>query len=246
MREQLMRALAPPLPHDLVARLVEHFVEIRRNAMQQNLGSVAPGRFVEAFVQTLQFLSSGTFETSPRVHAELLRLESDPSLQEGLRLCATRAAQTMYTFRNKRGIAHQNAVGPTSYDQHFLCSSAQWIMTELIRSTSGCDADEAETLVRHVTAPPAGVVEDFGDRKLVLPELSVRDEILVLLHSVYPDRASQRDILGSLDRVSLRAVLTSMRSLWKRKLIDGSPEVGFRLTQTGLRETTALLLAIAV
>ena len=46
---------------------------------------------------------------------------------------------------------------------------------------------EAGQLMEQIHEPVQGVIEDFGGRRLVLADLSTREEIIVLPHRSYPD-----------------------------------------------------------
>ena len=246
MRDELVQALSARIPATLAAEFVDDFLAIRRDVAAGLSGRAAPGKFVESLVQALQFMATGTHDDHPSVDRALQTIEGLTALDEGLRLCAARIARSMYTLRNKRGIAHKGDVDPNEYDLAFLHSAAQWVMAEMIRSASGCTLGEANALLRQVRAPAGGVVEDFGDRKLVLAELPTREEILVLLHSEYPRAVGQRQITESLSRSSTRTVMNALKSAWKQRLIEGTPEAGYTLTRKGLREAAGILVGLAL
>jgi hypothetical protein len=229
----------------MATALVNEFVTIRRDAALNVVGRAAPGRFVESVVQALQFITTGTFDEAPGVARSLQLIESQKPLDDGLR-CVVQAARAMYLFRNKRGLAHNNRIEANVADLHYLFSSAQWITSELVRLLSPYTSDEARRLVQQVLAPAAGIVEDMGNRKLVLVELPVRDEVLVVLHSYYPSSPTQRQVLDSVNRASTRTVLNALEWLWKRKLVDGAPESGYTLTRTGILRADTIVLGMAV
>lgn len=245
MRDDLIQALTAKLPEKLAGELVDDFLTIRRDAAAGMAGRAAPGKFVESVAQALQYLATGTYDDHPAVDRILSATEGLVMLEDSLRVCTTRVARSMYTLRNKRGIVHKGEIDPNEYDLDFLHSAAQWVMAELVRSVSGCTLSQANVLVRQIRAPVGGIVEDFGDRKLVLVELPIRDEILVLLHSEYPNRIAQSRITASLDRSSTRPVFTALRSAWQHRLIQGSAESGYTLTHKGLREAAGILLGFA-
>jgi len=51
---------------------------------------------------------------------------------EGLRICATRFARSVYPLRNERNIAHKNPVDPNTFDLALAHQCAAWIMAELL------------------------------------------------------------------------------------------------------------------
>ena len=242
--DNLKKTLETGLPPELANDLVEDFLLIRQDAATGLLGRSAPGKFVETVVQILQHLEGSQYDTQPDVDKYLRSLESRPSpLEDGLRICVNRIARAMYTLRSKRNIMHKGQVDPNHYDLAFLLHGAQWIMAELIRTTEDISMAEAGDLVAQTQAPVGGLVEDFGKRKLVLQDLSTKDEILVLLHSYYPKAVDVSTIIGSLDRRHPKTVRNALRKLWEEKLVEGTNKEGYQLTKVGFREASEVIRA---
>lgn len=218
------------------------FLTIRQDVASCTLGRSAPGKFIETVVQVLQYLHSGTYEPKPNVDQFLRSIQStSSSLDDGLRICAARIARSMYALRSKRNIVHKGDVDPNLYDLRYLHHAAQWILAEIVRSVSGVSMEKAGKLVQQIQAPIGALVEDFGNRKIVLLDLSTPKEILILLHSNYPDPLTSERIVNSVDRKSRKTVLNAIRSLWKKRLIEGDSDTGYKLTQVGLQEAMKLI-----
>lgn len=238
----LICLLSSSLPNNLAVDLAENFIELRRDVATNTLGSSSAGKFVETVVQVLQFLDAGAYDSKPKVDDFLRTAETKaPSLDDGLRVCGARAARAMYTLRNKRNIAHKGSVDANSYDLRFSFNTAQWLLAEIVRVVGVQSMSEAGKLVAQIQAPVGGLVEDFGDRALVLNDLPIRDEILVLLHHHYPDALSASQVSASLDRRSAGTVRTMLRQLWRSKLVQGGGSEGYRLTQLGFDEAIAVI-----
>lgn len=77
-----------------------------------------------------------------------------------------------------------------------------------------------------VQAPVGATVEDFGTHKLVLPELSIKEELLLLLHASNPERVPLVDLLSSTKRRSASSVRRVIRQMWTAKLLDGTRRRG--------------------
>lgn len=213
---------------------MKHFVDIRHDVATRTLARSSPGKFVETFVKALQHLESGTHAPQPQVDAYLRALDAQPSsLDDGLRMCASRVARAMYTMRNKRSIAHAGEVDPSTYDLRFLLSGAQWCMAELVRQVTQSSMDEAGALIEAIQTPVGTLIEDFGGKKLVLTDLSIPDEILALLLDAYPEAIPLADLTRSMDRRNAGSVRNSIRALWASKNVEGDGKVGYRLTQLG-------------
>lgn len=64
---RLADALKPLLGDDLSQHLASNFVNIRRDLATETLERSSPGKFVEAFVQCLQHISTGKYDVKPDV-----------------------------------------------------------------------------------------------------------------------------------------------------------------------------------
>ena len=231
---RLASALAGILSEHLANELTADFLKLRRDCATATLERASPGKFVEAFVQGLQYMVSGTYDAKPDVDGYLSKkIENEVSLPEGLRICAARLARSIYTFRNKRNIAHKNPVDPNTFDLALAHQAAAWIMAELLRNASGVSMQEAGSLIELIQAPIGSLVEEIDGIRLVHAETSVKGEILILLHSHYPERITLSSILSSMLARSPGSVKNRLGELRTAKLVHGDGKTGFRLTQAG-------------
>ena len=74
---------------------------------------------------------------------------------------------------------------------------------------------------------------------------SIRDEVLVLLHSHYPDSVDLKSVLRSLDLRNPGSVRAQLSKLYAARLIDGSSKDGYRLTAKGFNTAAELVVAMA-
>ena len=188
---------------------------------------------METFVQCLQYINTGAYDAKPSVDKFLANEVENTSLPDGLRVCAARVARSMYTFRNKRNIAHKNDIDTNTHDLLFMHQSASWIMAELLRHATGVSMQEAGALVELLQAPIGALVEEIDGTRLVLADVSVRTETLILLHSYYPDVVSVETVFKGLSRRNIGTVRNRLRDLHAQKLLHGNNETGYRLTRAG-------------
>lgn len=242
LADALTGLLNPTLAVDLAGDLVK----IRRDCATRTLERAALGKFVETFVQCLQHINTGTYDAKPRVDDYLSKKVESTSMPEGLRICAARVARSIYTFRNKRNIAHKNAVDSNTHDLALAHQGAAWITAELLRHATGVSMQEAGTLIEIVQAPVGTLVEEIGTTRLVHADVSVRAELLILLHSHYPDTVPVDSVLTSLSRRSAGTVRNRLRDLHGEKLVHGDAKSGYRLTQAGHAAAVAEITALAL
>jgi hypothetical protein len=238
---RLRKALSPYLGPELARELVGDFIKLRQDCATATLERAIAGKFVEAFVQCLQYLATGgSFEVKPEVDAYLSKkAENELALPEGLRVCGARLARAVYTFRNKRNIAHKNPVDPNRFDLALAHQSAAWIMAELLRNATGVSMQEAGALIELVQAPAGTLVEEIEGVRLVHADVSVRGEILILLHSHYPEKVPLSDILATMSGRTSSSVKNRLGELRGAKQVYGDAAGGYRLTQEGHKAAVA-------
>ncbi len=243
-KAKLVAALSKSIPQNLAEDLVTEFLQLRQDVATNTLGRASGGKIVETFVQVLQHLESGSHDPKPDVDGYLRAVESKTGLDDGLRICAARLARALYAIRSKRNIVHKGAVDPNTYDVRLLLHGAEWVIAELLRLTQNLPMQEAGELIEMVHAPVGTLVEDFGTRRLVLPKLKISDELLVLLHSHYPERVPVSNIRSSMNRRSAGSVDNELRALWSNKMVEGNAAEGYRLTQTGFDAAVLIIQKI--
>ena len=151
-------------------------------------------------MQCLQWLSSGRYDAKPSVDQTLQKIEGETALPEGLRFSGARTARAIYTMRNKRNIAHIGEVDPNAIDLAFTAQASAWIMCELVRVSTGVSMEEAGRVIEFLQMPTDELIQDIHGVRLVHGDFGVRDELLILLRSFYPDHVPTAAILKSLER----------------------------------------------
>lgn len=231
--KRLTLALTGLVGAQLASDLVSDLGKMRRDLATRTLERSAPGKFVETFVQCLQHMDTGKHDAKPKVDDYLDKKAENTKLEEGLRICAARVARSIYTFRNKRNIAHKNDVDTNTHDLSYAYEGAAWITAELLRHASGISMQEAGALIKLLQAPIGTLVEEIDDIRLVHATVSTKIEILILLHSFYPASVKVSDVLRSLSRLSSSGVRNRLRELFDEKLLHGDVKGGYKLTQSG-------------
>ena len=243
---RLAKALTDLVGTRLALDLAGHFVLIRQDYSTKTLERASPGKFVETFVQCLQQISQGSFDAKPNVDSYLnTKVENDSTLPDGLRFSAARIARAIYTLRNKRNIAHNGEIDPNSYDLAFIHQSAAWIMAELVRNAVDITMEEAGIIIELLQVPVGSLVEEIDGVRLVHAKVSTRVELIILLHSYYPNKVPVTDIRASLSTRSYPSIRGRLSDLKGDKLIFGDSVQGYRLTTAGqafaAREIATLL-----
>jgi hypothetical protein len=150
------------------------------------------GRFCEVAYTVLQGAVNGKFAAAPSKPANFPQacaaLESQPPISVGdrpLRILLPRALPAIYEIRNNRNIGHVGGdVVSNKMDASYIIAACTFVMAELIRVFHNCSTVEAQASVDALVERRIPLVWDYGGGKRVLsPEMSAADKVLVLLHS---------------------------------------------------------------
>jgi hypothetical protein len=235
--DELIRKLSAKLPENLAKDLVVGFVQIRRDVATETLEKSSPGKFIETVVQVLQFLDTGIYDKSLKVDNYLKNLESQSTtLPNDLRITLARVARASYTLRNKRSIGHKGDVDPNIYDLKYLFSASQWILSELVRQIITSDMKTAGNIIELIQIPVNPLVEDFGEKRLVLNVGTAGDELLTLLFHYFPEYTSVSQIYLDMNRRPKSTVSNVISSAYGKRFIEGNKQKGYKLTAVGYSE----------
>ena len=247
---QLITALRTGLPQELATDLVSQFMSIRADVATATLERAAPGKFVESVVQVLQHIATGTYSQSFRsgeVDDFLKNAEARPlALPQDLKIVVTRVARGMYSLRSKRGIVHKGGIDPNVYDLRYLFFAAQWVLSEIIRHVLSTDIETAARLVEFIQVPVTPLVEDFGDKRVVLRAGTSMEELITLLLHYYPEYVMVSQLKTDMNRRAKSTVSNTIRSAYTKRLVEGDGKTGYKLTILGYRRATEIAKRAAV
>ncbi|MBL7127152.1 MAG: hypothetical protein ISS58_08160 [Dehalococcoidales bacterium] len=239
---ELIEKLKEFLPSELASDVVDNFVLIKSDLSTETLERSAPGKFIETVVQILQFLEHGKYDKNPKVDDYLKNLESrSANIPDDLRITLARVARASYTLRSKRSIAHKGEVNPNIYDLQHLFSSSQWMLSELVRYLLVSDMSTASKLIEFIQIPVNILVEDFGDRRLVLKAGTAEEELLTLLFHYFPSPVLFSQIKKDMNRRANSTVSNAIRTIYRKRFIEGNIQQGYKLTSLGYKQSFEIL-----
>lgn len=192
MINQFKRDLDAVFPSDLVTALMDSYIEIKSNFMidKWEPSELNGGKFVEATIRILQQVCFGTYTpigTSIRnTFSELQRIESSSTtILDSYRLHIPRCLGAIYNIRNRRGVGHLSGdINPNKSDALLIITISEWILAELYRINYRIPLAEAQNLVNVlVTRKFELIFEINGIKRVLNPNLKLKDKILLLLYS---------------------------------------------------------------
>lgn len=128
----------------------------------------------------------------------------------------------MYEVRNNRGVGHVGGdVDPNGMDAKLVLETSKWIVAELVRIFHNVTTDAASAVVEKLTERTFPVVWEIGDTKRVLkPELSVREQTLLLLYAS-DSKVSEGQLVAWTEYSSVAAFRRDiLRKLHDKRLVE--------------------------
>ena len=152
-----------------------------------------------------------------------------------LTLAIPRVAESIFTIRSKKDVAHVKTIEPSFIDSSYCVSACDWMLSELVLLFLKAEPDEANELIGSILKKKVPTVEEFEDGSIVIlrKDLSVGQEIMLALYHYYPKRLTNTDLFKSVKSATfyINKVLTRLEN---QKFIHQA-EVGYKLTKLGIK-----------
>ncbi len=183
----------PQIPDGLRDPLIKHYNEIERNFREHRWtqSELDGGKLCEVAYCILRGYVDGNFPTSPSkpnnmVDACRALEQSDKTkFSQAVRVTIPRMIVALYEIRNNRGVGHVGGdVNPNHMDASIVLACAKWIMADLVRHFHGVDVTTATQVVDALVERTNPLVWEVAEvRRVLRPDMSMKDKSLVLLHS---------------------------------------------------------------
>ena len=93
--------------------------------------------------------------------------------------------------------------------------------------------EEAGRLIALLQAPIGQLVEEIDGVRIVHGNVTLEEELLILLHSHYAEYVSMADIRATTKLRNSGSVGNKIRNLVAKKLVVGDTKKGYKLTRPG-------------
>jgi hypothetical protein len=200
--EKIKKILSSKIDADLVEYLLEHYKELKQKFF---LGQYEPSqlncaKFAEVVMRILEYIAKESYTPLGKsvsldaLTKELGQLPKD-KFPDSLRIHIPRILRATYDIRSKRGVAHIGEINPNLMDATFVVSACDWIMAEFVRLYYTTDPTKAQKIINLIVGRKVPIIEEFGgDLKVLNPNLTVVDKILLILYKKHPNYVSTSDL----------------------------------------------------
>jgi hypothetical protein len=217
------------IPSGLRDPLLKEYRAITQNFAEHRWSpaELSGGLFCEIVYTIVDGFGSGTYASAPAKPANLLTacraLESRTNVPRSFQILIPRALPTLYEIRNNRGVGHVGGdVDANHMDATLVLSMCNWILAELVRVYHSLPIPAAQQLVDSLAERRIPLVwEQDGLRRVLNPELKLKEQILVLLASA--NGAVQiKDLQNWLDYKNSTYLKKALRELHQGRLVNVS------------------------
>jgi hypothetical protein len=179
------------LPDGLRQPLLQEFNNIINNYLENRWApsELSGGKFCEIVYTILEGYTTGNYASNPSKPRNFVdacrRLENHAGIPRSFQILIPRLLPALYEIRNNRGVGHVGGdVDPNFMDSTAVVSMASWVMAELVRVLHGVPISEAQQLVDNLVERRLPLVWKSRDvRRVLKPQLSLKDQILLLVAS---------------------------------------------------------------
>jgi hypothetical protein len=244
--DKLRHALERKFPQDKVGEVFLHFNGLMKEARgdQWEWCIVEGGKFVEAVLKCFHYLRTNDVVDIVRVDEEIRQLEQSTSLSDFERMTIPRALRLIYEVRNKRGGAHNSSFNPIQMDCVLVVAIAKWVMEELTRLYLTDDAPMAQMIVESLLIREVPLIQEIdGDRLILIPDLSARVQLEIILWREHQQRWPIKDLAQWVHNHSIENIRTTLRAM-KLKNLAHETEEGWKLTTAGMKEAEEEIMKI--
>lgn len=232
--------IAQNIDKTIVNELIKEYRETKRQYRFEDYEKTIlhAGKFVEL---TLAFIKNYVKHVKVNINNiyfnkllnEIMKYTKTTEKDEILTLAIPRTAQSIYTIRNKKRVAHVKAINPDVIDSSFCVSACDWILSELALLFYTSDPKEANELINSILEKKVPLIEEFENGSIVILHkgLSMKEELALTLYHYYPKKLSNEDLIKLLKS---KKIYNRLYLLENERLIHRTKD-GSKLTRLGIK-----------
>jgi len=219
------------IPDGLRKPLIDEYGNIVRNYMERRWGpsELSGGKFCEIVYTILNGYATGSYPSSPTKPSKFVdacrTLENNASNPRSFQILIPRILPALYEIRNNRGVGHVGGdVDSNHIDSTVVLNITSWVMAELIRVFHDLSIQDAQKIADSLVDRRTPLIWQSVDiRRVLKPELTIRDQILVLLSSCSSPITTD-DLLRWIECSNRSYFYKVLRTMHRSRLIELSSD----------------------
>lgn len=241
----MLNSIVDELPDDLdktlIRDLFQEYKDIKISFHIQNyeLTLTKLGKFVETTFQLLSTVAFSETPTHPKLNELSKKLKNIPEANQpvAVRVLIPKVCLMLYAIRSKRGAVHKNHEASTGYiDSQLALAGSNWVISELLRIYLKREAAEVQLIIDGISKIPHTLLEEInGDVIILEPKMSLKEQVLILLHHKYPSSISNNVIKSQIKGKGLTHLSETLKKLVNDAFIHKTDQ-SYTLTVKGISE----------
>jgi hypothetical protein len=177
------------IPIGLREPLLKEYQLIIQNYSEHRWGpsELSGGKFCEIVYNILDGHAKNNYISAPSKPPDFVGacrlLEKNVHVPRSFQILIPRLLPALFEVRNNRGVGHAGGdVDSNHMDATFVVTSANWVLSELVRYFHNLSTKSAQTLVDNLVERRIPLIwEGEGMRRVLEPQMKLPDQIIVLL-----------------------------------------------------------------
>lgn len=235
------------LPPTLRNELISEFSHIQASYYGRKWSptELSGGRFCEIVYSVIHGKVSGAYPAKASKPQNFLAacqaLERETVLPRSFRILIPRLLPALYEVRNNRGVGHVGGdVDPNFMDSSLVLSSANWVVSELVRVLHGVSLNEAQEIVSQLSSHKSPAVwVSSSTRRVLVRDLKLNEKVLLLIGS--NEEPTQLDDLVSWVESSKSYVKKLVNSMHSSRLVEFTNTGLIQILPPGIKKLEEIL-----
>lgn len=239
--------IAQDLDKTIIDKLIDEYRIVKREYFLGDHEKVIlhSGKVSELILALIKNKETGKVVDANDIHfnelfEEIRNYPKSSAAEVILTLAIPRVAESIYTIRSKKDVAHVKTIDPNFIDASYCVSGCDWMLSELVLLFFKADPNEANELINSILKKKIPTVEEFEDGSIVIlrRDLPFSHEILLTLYHYYPKRLSNRDLIILLKS---KRIYEQLYRLENERLVHRTND-GSKLTILGIKHVEDKIL----
>jgi len=220
------KALAA-IPEGLRVPLLSEYQSIVQNYSEHRWSpaELSAGIFCEIVYTILDGHAKDSYPAHPNKPADFVgacrKLEQNTNVPRSFQILIPRILPALYEVRNNRGVGHTGGdVDPNHMDATLVLSGCNWVMAELVRVFHELATRAAQEVIDRLTETRIPLIlEGENVRRVLHPELSMKDQVLLLL-STSAESVATSALIEWTGATNRSYFLKLLRQMHRKRLIE--------------------------
>ena len=245
------KLIANGIDKTIVEKLIDEYRIVKREHLRGDHEKVIlhSARLAELILALIKNNASGEVININDIHfnklLEEIRNYHKSSAEEVIfTLAIPRVAESIYTIRSKKDVVHIKTIDPSFIDSSYCVSACDWILSELTLLFLKTDPKEARELINSILRKKIPTIEEFENGSIVIlrKDLSVKQEIMLILYYYYPNRVFNTNLTRDIKATPNQSYVNRLLNHLENQRFIHRSEKGYKLTKLGIEFVEDILV----